>query len=196
VDLAEGYVVIMFPEQRIDQLITAVMTTEGWDAYTNDPDDAGKETKWGITVASARAYGYTGATKDMPEAVARAIYRKRYVDEPRFGEVFAIEPNIGAELIDTGVNMGTTVAAMFLQRWLNGFNDTGSRYGDLHVDGRIGAVTLDALRAFLRWRGPQGITVLLRGLNGIQAERYLEITESKPSQRKYLFGWVLNRVEM
>ena len=188
--------VITFPEQRIDQLITAVMKTEGGDAYTHDPDDAGKETKWGITVASARAYGYTGAMKDLSKDVARAIYRKRYVDEPRFGEVFAIEPNIGAELIDTGVNMGTAVAAMFLQRWLNGFNDTGSRYGDLHVDGRIGPVTLDALRAFLRWRGPQGITVLLRGLNGVQATRYLELTESKPSQRKYLFGWVLNRVEM
>jgi lysozyme family protein len=189
-------VVITFAEQRIDQLITAVMKAEGWDTYTNDPDDAGKETRWGITVASARAYGYTGAMKDLPENVARAIYRKRYVDEPRFADVFAIEPTIGAELIDTGVNMGTPVAATFLQRWLNGFNDTGSRYGDLHVDGRIGAVTLDALRAFLRWRGPQGITALMRGLNGVQATRYLELAESKPSQRKYLFGWVLNRVEM
>jgi len=195
-DLAKGVVVIVFPEQRIAQIITDVMKAEGWDAYTNDPDDAGKETKWGITVASARGYGYTGAMKDMPETVARAIYRKRYVDEPRFADVMTIEPNVGAELIDTGVNMGTAVAATFLQRWLNGFNDTGSRYGDLHVDGRIGAVTLDALRAFVRWRGPQGITVLLRGLNGVQATRYLEITESKPSQRKYLFGWVLNRVEM
>jgi lysozyme family protein len=196
VDLAEGHVVITFAEQRIDQLITAVMKAEGWDTYTNDPDDAGKETRWGITIASARAYGYTGAMKDLPENVARAIYRKRYVDEPRFADVFAIEPTIGAELIDTGVNMGTPVAATFLQRWLNGFNDTGSRYGDLHVDGRIGAVTLDALRAFLRWRGPQGITALMRGLNGVQATRYLELAESKPSQRKYLFGWVLNRVEM
>lgn len=185
-----------FPEQRIEQIITDVMKAEGWDAYTNDPDDAGKETKWGITIAAARAAGYTGAMKDMSESVARAIYRKRYVDEPRFADVFTIEPNIGAELIDTGVNMGTAVAATFLQRWLNGFNDTGSRYGDLHVDGRIGAVTLDALRAFVRWRGPQGITVLMRGLNGVQATRYLDITESKPSQRKYLFGWVLNRVEM
>jgi len=188
--------VITFPEQRIDLTLTAVMKAEGWDTYTNDPDDAGKETRWGITVASARANGYLGPMNDLPEAVARAIYRKRYVDEPRFGDVFAIEPNIGAELIDTGVNMGTAMAAMFLQRWLNVFNDTGSRYGDLHVDGRIGTVTLDALRAFLRWRGPQGITVLLRGLNGVQATRYLELTESKPSQRKYLFGWVLNRVEM
>lgn len=187
---------ITFPEQRIDQIITEVMKAEGWDAYTNDPMDAGKETRWGITLASARSYGYSGPMKDLSETTARSIYRKRYVDEPRFADVFAIEPNIGAELIDTGVNMGTAVAATFLQRWLNGFNDSGSRYGDLHVDGRIGAVTLDALRAFVRWRGPQGITVLLRGLNGIQATRYLELTESKPSQRKYLFGWVLNRVEM
>lgn len=188
--------VIALPEQRLDQIITGVMKSEGWDAYTNDPNDAGKETRWGITIASARAYGYTGAMKDLPEDVARAIYRKRYIDEPQFGAVFNIEPNIGAELIDTGVNMGTPVAATFLQRWLNGFNDTGSRYGDLHVDGRLGSVTLDALRAFLAWRGPQGITALMRGLNGAQATRYLEITEAKPSQRKYLFGWVLNRVEI
>lgn len=188
--------VITLPEQRLDQIITGVMKTEGWDAYTNDPNDAGKETRWGITIASARAYGYAGAMKDLPEDVARAIYRKRYIDEPRFGDVFNIEPNVGAELIDTGVNMGTPIAATFLQRWLNGFNDTGSRYGDLHVDGRIGGVTLDALRAFLAWRGPQGITALMRGLNGVQATRYLELTEAKPSQRKYLFGWVLNRVEI
>jgi lysozyme family protein len=107
---------ITFPEQRIDQLITDVMKTEGWDAYTNDPDDAGKETKWGVTIASARAYGYTGAMKDMPETVARAIYRKRYVDEPRFADVFAIEPTVGAELIDTGVNVPATLA-QWLQRY-------------------------------------------------------------------------------
>jgi lysozyme family protein len=187
---------ILLPEQRIEKIIDDVLVAEGGDKYTNDPSDAGKETRWGITIAVARANGYTGAMKDLPEVVARAIYRKRYIDEPRFGDVVYIEPNIGAELIDTGVNMGTAVAAMFLQRWLNGFNDTGSRYGDLHVDGRIGPVSLDALRAFVRWRGPQGITVLMRGLNGIQATRYLEITEAKPTQRKYLFGWVLNRVEM
>jgi hypothetical protein len=34
--------VITFPEQRIDDVITGVMKTEGWDAYTNDPDDAGR----------------------------------------------------------------------------------------------------------------------------------------------------------
>jgi lysozyme family protein len=185
-----------FPEQRIDQIITDVMKSEGWDTYTDDPDDAGKETRWGITIASARAYGYTGPMKDLPENVARAIYRKRFIEGPRFLDVFNIEPSIGVELIDTGVNMGTPVAAMFLQRWLNGFNDTGSRYGALHVDGQIGPVTLDALRAYIRWRGLQGINVLLRGLNGVQAARYLEITEAKPSQRKYLFGWVLNRVQM
>ncbi|WP_199098959.1 glycosyl hydrolase 108 family protein [Dyella sp. ASV21] len=185
---------IVFPEQRIDQLITDEMRAEGWDAYTNDPDDAGKETRWGITVDTARAYGYTGPMRDLPEATARAIYRKRYVDAPRFGDVFAIDPSVGAELIDTGINMGTAVAAMFLQRWLNGFNDTGSRYGDLYVDGQIGPVTLAALRAFIQWRGLKGINVLLCGLKGVKATRYLEITESKRSQRKFLYGWVLNRV--
>lgn len=184
------------PEQRIERIIDSVLVAEGGATYTNDTSDAGGETRYGITLTVARANGYTGSMRELPEAVARAIYRKRYVSEPRFSDVLAIEPNIGAELIDTGVNMGPGVAASFLQRWLNGFNEGGNRYAGLKVDGRIGDVTLDALRAFVRWRGPQGITALLRGLNASQAERYLAITEGNPSQRKYLFGWVLNRVDM
>jgi lysozyme family protein len=187
---------IVLPEQRIDKVIDGVLAAEGGDTYTNDPDDAGKETRFGIAIATARAFGYTGAMSALPEGVARDIYRKKFITDPRFSDVFAIEPNIGAELIDTGVNMGTEVAATFLQRWLNGFNDGGTHYAALTVDGHIGDVTLNALRAFVRWRGPQGITALMRGLNGLQAEHYLAITESKPTQRKYLYGWVLNRVEM
>lgn len=177
----------------IDKIIDDVIKAEG--GYSNDPDDAGGETMYGITVAVARANGYAGPMRNMPLSVARTIYRKRYVTEPKFDKVAEIDEQIGAELVDTGVNMGPHRAAEFLQRWLNGFNDTGSRYQALFVDGRVGNLTLDALSKFLRWRGLDGRKALFRGLNGVQAARYLEITEARPTQRKFLFGWVLNRVE-
>lgn len=162
--------------------------------YVDNPADRGGPTNHGITLAVARANGYKGEMKDMPVSLAREIYSNRYILEPKFDKVGAVDMVIAEELIDTGVNMGPHRAAEFLQRWLNGFNDTGSRYANLFVDGRVGQVTLDALRAFLQWRGAKGQKVMLKALNGIQANRYLEITESDQSQRRFLFGWVSERV--
>ena len=155
----------------IARVIDAILRAEG--GYVNDPADKGGETNFGITVAVAR-----------------------YITEPKFDQVLALHAGIGAEVIDTGVNMGPHRAAEFLQRWLNGFNDTGARYPALFVDGRLGAQSLGALAAFLKWRGQDGAAVLLRALNGLQAARYLEITEANKTQRRFLFGWIKERVAM
>jgi lysozyme family protein len=133
----------------LDDIIDAVLKCEA--GYVNDPDDAGGETNHGITVAVAHAYGWTGPMRDLPVSLARRIYTDRYITTPEFDRIIAIDARIAAELTDTGVNMGPHRSAEFLQRWLNGFNDTGSRYQELFVDGRIGNVTLAALRA---WRCP------------------------------------------
>lgn len=176
----------------VEIIIDTVLKAEG--GYVDDPADRGGPTNYGITQAVARANGHTGHMRDMPKELARSIYRKRYITEPRFDAVLAVNERVGEELVDTGVNMGPSRAAEFLQRWLNGFNDGGSKYADLFVDGRLGDVSIAALKAFLRWRGKDGETALLRGLNGAQATRYLEITEGSKSQRRFLFGWVMNRV--
>jgi lysozyme family protein len=81
-----------------------------------------------------------------------------------------------------------------LQRWLNALNAQGSRYADLFVDGRIGEVTLTALRAFLRWRGDEGARVLVTALNCTQGVRYLEIAERDPRQEAFTYGWLRARV--
>lgn len=178
----------------IQDIINEVIRIEG--GYVNDPDDKGGETNFGITASVARANGYAGPMKDMPVSFAKQIYRQRYVTEPKFDQVLAIDNRIGMELIDTGVNMGTHRAAEFIQRWLNAFNDTGSRYQTLFVDGRLGPISLAALKAYIAWRGQNGIVVMMRALNGLQSTRYLEIAEAKPSQKKFLYGWILNRVVM
>lgn len=183
--------------RSIDQIIDEVIVTEG--GYVHDPADPGGETNWGITVAVARANGWSGRMVDLPKAFARQIYLRRYVSEPCFDQVAAVNAGIGAELIDTGVNMGPAIAATFLQRWLNGFNDdgTGRRlYSDLFVDGRLGDLSVSALRSFLARRPTGGAITLLKALNSVQATRYLEITEAKTTSRKFLFGWVANRIQL
>lgn len=176
----------------IDKIIDGVIAAEG--GYVNNPNDKGGETNFGITLAAARSNGYTGAMKDMPRDFAVGVYRKRYVVEPGFDKVLAISEKIGEELVDTGVNMGPARAAEFLQRWLNGFNQPGSGYQDLFIDGRLGPLSLDALKRFLAKRGNEGVMVMLRGLNSVQGARYLEITESNKTQREFLYGWVRARV--
>lgn len=178
-------------DKQIDAIIEAVIALEK--GYVNNPHDRGGETNYGITEAVALENGYLGAMKDMPKAFAQKVYRLRYIERPGFDKIVAINPEIGLELIDTGVNMGPHRAGEFLQRWLNGFNDKGQT-PDLFVDGACGRHTRDALTAFLKRRGEEGAQVLLRALNCTQGSRYLEITESKKTQRAFLYGWVRARV--
>jgi lysozyme family protein len=177
---------------NFEPVIDAILRAE--QGYVDHPNDRGGPTNHGITLAVARANGYDGDMRDLPVSLAREIYRRRYIVAPAFDKVATINAEIAAELIDTGVNMGPARAAEMLQRLLNGLNAQGSRYPDVFVDGRIGKVTLDALAAFLRWRGLDGVKVILRGLNSQQAMRYLDIAENNPSQESFLYGWLLHRV--
>lgn len=172
--------------------IDAIIAVEK--GYVNDPNDRGGPTNFGITEAVARANGYAGDMKDMPRAFAEKVYTQRYIIAPKFDQVADINEHIAEELIDTGVNMGPTQAAMMLQRWLNALNAGGSKYPDQFVDGALGPVSLDCLKKFLAWRGKDGETVLFRALNSTQAVRYLDIAERNVSQESFLFGWLLNRV--
>jgi lysozyme family protein len=175
-----------------EPFIDKVLAVEG--GYVDLVDDRGGPTNYGITKAVARANGYDGHMRDLPVNLARQIYRNRYIVVPQFDKVAQVSPSIAHELIDTGVNMGPAVPSLMLQRWLNGFNQRGSRYADLFADGRIGNVTIEALRAFVRWRGSEGERVMVAALNCTQGGRYLELAEANQTQEAFLYGWVLNRV--
>lgn len=172
----------------INAIIEEVLANEG--GYVNDPRDAGGETNFGITIATARANGFTGPMKTMTREFARGVYVKQYVEAPGFDKIAAISPSIGAELVDTGVNMGPKVAAQFLQRALNGLNNQGKDYADLLVDGSAGQKTRDALTAFKKKRGAEGERRLLLLLNALQGERYLSLCEGRAANEAFLFGWL------
>lgn len=181
---------IDLPETRIGHILDQVLRDEG--GYVNDPADRGGETNFGITVARARVNGYGGPMKDLPRALALSIYRRQYVTDPGFDKVLAIEPSVAEKLINAGVNVGPARASTWLQRALNAFDR--SPYVALKVDGNVGAATLDALRSFVRWRGPLGITTLLKAINSLQGAFYIGLTESDPSQRRFAYGWISNRL--
>src|SRR3546814_13366345 len=129
-----------------DAWIEAVIDREG--RYVNQPADRGGPTCWGITEAVARAEGHVGAMRDLPRDMAASIYRRLYWQRPGFDKVALRAPRIAAELFDTGVNMGSAIAAGFLQRALNALNRTARDYPDIAVDRIIGPRTLAPPAAF------------------------------------------------
>lgn len=173
---------------NIDQVIDGVLAAEG--GYVNDSRDAGGETMFGITVATARANGYKGAMRDLPRDLAREIYKRQYVTAPGFDLIAALSAPIAAELVDTGVNMGPTVAAKFLQRALNVLNNQGKDYADIVADGHAGPGTRAALKAFLNKRGGLGEARLLALLNAFQGERYAALAEGRGANEAFMYGWL------
>lgn len=176
----------------IDHLIDAVIDREG--GYGDHPADRGGPTRWGITQATAQAHGYDGDMRRLPRATAVAIYRRLYWQRPGFDRVADRAPVLAAEMFDTGVNMGPAVAAAFLQRALNALNRGARDYPDIATDGRMGALTLAALDAFLTLRGAAGEAVLLKAIEALQGERYLHLAERRPANEAFLYGWLANRI--
>lgn len=173
---------------NIDSVIEAVLRAEG--GYVNDPRDAGGETMYGITKATARANGYAGSMRDLPRSLAKDIYYRQYVVTPGFAQIGTINAAIAAELVDTGVNMGPNVASRFLQRALNALNNQARDYADLTVDGAAGPATRAALSAYLKKRGKEGERRLLALLNALQGARYVELCEARQANEAFMYGWL------
>jgi len=172
-------------------IINDIIAREG--GYVNNPDDAGGETNWGITLHVARTNGYHGTLRDMPREFAVAVYEKKYWLALSLTQIESMSEHLAAEIADTGVNLGTHRIAVFLQRALNVLNLRGSLYEDLTVDGDIGANTLRALSEFLAYR-ESGETVLLRMLNALQGEFYISLTERREKDETFIYGWFNNRI--
>lgn len=143
----------------------AVSRTLGHEGeYSNDPRDPGGETMWGITLRTARAWGYTGAMRFLPRETAVRIYEDSYWD-PICGDSLSFP--IAFQLFDAGVNSSPFQAIRWLQRALN-----------LQEDGILGPKTLAAVQAS---------TPLLLGLEFIRRRQLFQ--QSLPTWPTFGKGW-------
>ncbi len=184
-----------------EQALAHVLANEG--GYVNDPADRGGETYRGIARrfhpdwAGWRIIDRARNRPGFPESLddnatlqrqVAALYRHLYW-EPVGGDRLP-DSDLAIELMDTAVNMGVRRAARFLQEGLNLLNRNQKSWPDLVVDGWIGDKSISALHKCLRGRGGKGY--LLKVLNTLQAERYLDIMRRDPTQERFARGW-LNR---
>lgn len=177
---------------RVHAIIDGLIGREG--GYSNHPSDRGGETMWGVTIATARKHGYRGPMRDMPRPEACRIYYDHYFKKPGFEAVGFLSEPVAVEMFDTGVNMGPSWAAIFLQTALTRLNRRAKDYPNLKVDGDVGPATLSALKAFLKRRGKDGEGVLLKALDVQQGARYFDITPEDDQNEDFLYGWLRTRV--
>ena len=158
--------------------------------YSNHADDLGGATRWGITEAVARRWGYEGEMVALPDSTALRIAEVWYWQALRLDEVDALYSELAWVLYDVGFNTGTSRAGVWLQRCLNVNNAQGTRYADVAVDGVVGDGTLRALRRYADLRGGRGEAVLITCVRGLQVAHYVSISEARPPNESFAYGWL------
>lgn len=113
--------------------LTKVLASEG--GYTNDANDPGGPTNYGITIADYRKYINPNATatdvKNMKLSDAQSIYKSKYWDAMSCDQ---LPSGVDYTVFDYGVNSGISRSAKILQQYCN-----------VAADGVIGPNTLAAV---------------------------------------------------
>lgn len=177
-----------------DRALAHTLGIEG--DFSNHVSDSGGETRYGVTKAVARAFGYAGDMRDLPLALAKRIYMEQYWIPVKGDAIAVLSEKLAIEIFDSAVNCGVPTASRWLQRCLNVLNRQGKDYADVEVDGRIGRMTTTALTTYLSRRGSTGEVVLLRLMNCLQGAFYVDLAERRSKDEDFMFGWARTRVEI
>ena len=177
-------------------ILGGIYAAEG--GYVNNKADRGGPTNLGVTEKVAREHGYLGDMRDFPKhcydkitVCGDKIYVGTYIDKPGFRPLLTMDPGVAAEVSDTGVNMGPSVASKFLQASINKVCPAAK----IAVDGKVGGRTINAYENCQAAIGKQRFCVrILDALDDQQKRRYEWIVDRNPSQRIFLKGWIAWRV--
>ena len=177
--------------------------------YVNDSDDKGGETHRGVArrfhqdwpgweiidrIKDQHPEDFRRRINDNEELVklSKQLYKEKYW-QPILGDQIP-DQQVANKVFDTGVNQGVATSVKYLQQGLNLLNRDQRNFEDVEIDGKMGASTLAALRAFLKLEENRP-DYLLKLINIMQAAKYVEIMKRDSTQEKFARGW-LNRVNL
>lgn len=166
------------------------MGNEG--GYANNPNDSGGETYKGIaknywpswsgwpTVDSAVASNPPSINQVLNnnaqlQTLVQSFYKANFWDTESLDSIN--DQQIGNQLFDTAVNMGTGIAAMFLQQGVNTLSP-----GKLTVDRQVGPLTIAAANA-------ENAEDLYNAICQLRRARYQNIIDANPSQAQFATSW-------
>lgn len=171
--------------------LALLRTKEFEGGWSNDHDDRGGETKYGVTQATWEAWLRNPASYKfgkLPESVsdiswnmAVPLYHALYWDTCRCSEL--LDETLASRVFDFAVNSGTGRAVKALQQAYNRIKP--EEWNELKEDGVIGPITTQAIN---RASGKYG-DALLASYNYSRARYFESIVQNRPSQRKFIRGW-------
>ena len=163
--------------ERFEKIFDYLLRVEG--GYSNDENDKGGKTKFGIIEEEARKYGYKGDMQDLTKDFAKNIYLKKYYLGNKLDKV--VNDKVASSICDWAVNSGrngTKNAQIAINQLTN---------ANLDVDGIIGNKTLEALNSV-------DSNKFLEVYHNLQRIYYKGKVEADRTQEGFLTGW-LNRVQ-
>lgn len=153
-------------------------------APTDDPDDRGGPTRYGITRAALEEWNRLVPERRIADAgrvdedAAAEIYDRVYLRHYRIAEI--ADALLRESVFDAAVNQGPAVAVRLLQ---GAMLDAG--IGGIALDGRLGPVTLGKLNA-----APRAVLVMIAELFvDRRRRRYDALIAGNPGQAKFRNGW-------
>ena len=176
----------MSSSEEFSKALVSLLKHEG--GYVDDPLDSGGETNYGITVKTARRFGYKGRMADIPMGVVRNIYWRDYWDANLCDAIAKMDYPLAYQVFDFGVNAGIRNAGKTLQAALNACK---AYQNPLIVDGYIGGKTLGEMRRLLEKR--ESLSACVATFKALRITYYLRLAERRPKDKRFLFGW-LDRV--
>jgi len=177
---------------RFDECFKLVLNIEG--GYSDNPDDIGGKTKYGITEDTLNA-AYVAGLVDHNDIIkltideAKTIYKANYWDKNKCDK---FPKPLDFVIFDATVNLGPGGAGELLQKSVNFI----LKANVLKVDGVIGPITMETVNAFFgQYKSTCTFPVddLCKTFLLERVERYNQIIGKKPTQKTFIHGW-LNRI--
>jgi len=160
---------------NFESALMRVLRYEG--GYVNDPDDVGKETKYGITKLSYPSLDIKNLTLEQ----AAEIYRRDWWDKYKYYRI-TYQP-LAEKMLIVSINIPAVRAHIFLQRSINIlFRE------HLKCDGILGDITFSKLEKYsLAGKGGLIHNTFIWQVGNY----YLSKVKEEPKKAKFLRGWLI-----
>lgn len=162
---------------RFEKIFDYLLKVEG--GYSDDKNDKGGKTKYGIIEEEARDFGYKGNMQDLTIDFAKNIYLKKYYLGNKLDRVN--NDKVALSICDWAVNSG--------KNGIKKAQIVANKFGaNLVIDGIVGNKTLEAINGI----NPEAF---LKEYHELQRAFYKNLAARDSSQEGFLKGW-LNRVKI
>lgn len=172
-------------EERFAVALKAVIEHEG--GYSNNPDDSGGKTNFGITqkelLKVSEILKIPSDVKILTKEDAAIYYKTEWWDRYHFNAINSVP--ISCKIFDMTINIGPSAAFKILQKACTYLNKP------LPIDGIMGTITIGIVNRLCIDGHEQEI---IDALIDTQKKYYIDIIKHNPKQGIFLKGW-LKRAE-